>query len=142
MPLPWPRQLFTARSHSAGTPCAIQAHPFFAGVRWEALYSSRAPYQPCVDHELDTQNFENFPEQEGPEHATPRRRSRDPNFVGYTYKNFNATPVADGDKPARLPACLLNCPQRFPFAQPDSVISKHACAHPGKRAYLRCLLHL
>lgn len=74
----------------------IKAHPFFAGVRWEALYSSRAPYQPCVDHELDTQNFENFPEQEGPEHATPRRRSRDPNFVGYTYKNFNATPVADG----------------------------------------------
>ena len=71
---------------------SVQAHPFFAGVRWEALYSSRAPYQPCVDHELDTQNFERFPEQEGPEGATPRRRSRDPNFVGYTYKNFSATP--------------------------------------------------
>ncbi|KAK9804966.1 hypothetical protein WJX73_005308 [Symbiochloris irregularis] len=73
----------------------IKAHPFFAGVRWDDLYSSTAPYQPIVDHELDTQNFENFPEMDGPEGATPRRRSRDPNFVGYTYKNFNATPSSD-----------------------------------------------
>ena len=63
-------------------------------MRWDSLYSTCPPYQPVVDHELDTQNFERFDEVAGPdEGATPRRRSRDPNFVGYTYKNFNATPT-------------------------------------------------
>ena len=33
----------------------VQAHPFFAGVRWESLTSQPAPYVPTVTHELDTQ---------------------------------------------------------------------------------------
>ena len=41
----------------------VQQHPFFRGVQWDNLYSSTPPYQPTVDHELDTQNFENFAEQ-------------------------------------------------------------------------------
>ena len=32
-------------------------------MQWDNLYSSTPPYQPTVDHELDTQNFENFAEQ-------------------------------------------------------------------------------
>ena len=41
----------------------MQAHAFFEGIDWQGLYNSRAPYVPRVEHELDTQNFENFDEQ-------------------------------------------------------------------------------
>ena len=47
--------------HDSGA--LVQQHPFFRGVQWDNLYSSTPPYQPTVDHELDTQNFERFPEQ-------------------------------------------------------------------------------
>ena len=30
------------------------------------------------------------------EQQTPRRRQRDPNFMGYTYKNFHAVPSSNG----------------------------------------------
>lgn len=38
----------------------IKGHPFFAGVDWGRLYSAVPPYQPAVEHELDTQNFEQY----------------------------------------------------------------------------------
>ena len=34
--------------------------------------------------------------QDNVEHQTPRRRQRDPNFMGYTYKNFAAVPSSNG----------------------------------------------
>lgn len=49
-----------------------------------------------MDHELDTQNFEQFDE-EGPEGGSSSGSGRkwlnkaaDPSFIGYTYKNFEA----------------------------------------------------
>ena len=42
----------------------IKDHPFFNGVKWETLYAVKAPYQPDVEGELDTQNFEQFEEDE------------------------------------------------------------------------------
>ena len=53
---------------------------------------------PTVTHELDTQNFEEFEEKE-PASATAgtRRRLRaDPNFIGYTYKNWEAISPREG----------------------------------------------
>ena len=79
----------------------LKAHPFFAGIRWEKLYETVPPYQPVLEHELDTQNFEQYEDEEGgggtAAGAEARGRSRpvaDPHFVGYTYKNWDATDEA------------------------------------------------
>ena len=78
---------------------ALQAHPFFAGVDWDALAGAQAPYVPTVTHELDTQNFEEFEEKEpSSAAASNRRRLRaDPNFIGYTYKNWEAVSPREGE---------------------------------------------
>lgn len=71
----------------------IKAHPWFQGVKWEMLYEMEAAYKPIVTGELDTQNFEKFPEVEDPQSTTPRvgpwrkmLTSKDSNFIGYTFK--------------------------------------------------------
>ncbi len=71
----------------------IKAHPFFAGVDWQTLYSKAAAYQPTVLHDLDTQNFEKFSEDQNM--VSPMRRSsridvaQDVNFVGYGHKSWD-----------------------------------------------------
>ncbi|XP_078437103.1 uncharacterized protein LOC144707740 isoform X2 [Wolffia australiana] len=72
-----------------------KAHPWFQGVQWHRLYQMEAAFIPQVNDDLDTQNFEKFEEAEAPKHtpskAGPWRKmlsSKDVNFVGYTYKNF------------------------------------------------------
>ncbi|KAL8139041.1 hypothetical protein V2J09_005042 [Rumex salicifolius] len=57
----------------------IKVHSFFDGVEWERIYHMEAAFIPEVNDELDTQNFEKFDEM---------LSSKDLNFVGYTYKNF------------------------------------------------------
>ncbi|EFN54238.1 hypothetical protein CHLNCDRAFT_135759 [Chlorella variabilis] len=80
------------RLGSHGGAAEIRAHPFFAGIDWQRLYEVKPPYRPAVEHELDTQNFEQY-EDEGGSGLTPGgSRSRpiaDPNFIGYTYKNWD-----------------------------------------------------
>ncbi|KAM5553187.1 hypothetical protein ABKV19_025419 [Rosa sericea] len=74
----------------------IKAHPWFKGIEWDKLYQIKAAFIPEVNDELDTQNFEKFEEQtdnqiETSARAGPWRKmlsSKDVNFVGYTYKNF------------------------------------------------------
>lgn len=75
----------------------IKRHPFFRGIDWENLYSCPAPYIPEVGGELDSSNFEKFedapefdPTDKGGDRAERpwAQVSKDPNFVGYTYKNF------------------------------------------------------
>ncbi|EMS67135.1 Serine/threonine-protein kinase CBK1 [Triticum urartu] len=73
----------------------IKAHPWFRSVEWEKLYQMEAAFIPEVIDELDTQNFENFeeaaPTMQTSSKAGPWRKmlsSKDMNFVGYTYKNF------------------------------------------------------
>ncbi|XP_034931739.1 uncharacterized protein [Populus alba] len=84
-------------SHRLGTNGAdeIKAHPWFDGVEWDKLYQMEAAFIPEVKDDLDTQNFENFEESENQTQTTsktgPWRKmlsSKDINFVGYTYKNF------------------------------------------------------
>lgn len=58
---------------------------------WDNLYTARSPYVPKVEHELDTQNFEPYEEVAGKGLPSDRARRRtDPNFIGYTFKNFEA----------------------------------------------------
>ncbi|CAI9118157.1 OLC1v1019687C2 [Oldenlandia corymbosa var. corymbosa] len=73
----------------------IKAHPWFKGLEWEKLYQMKAAFIPEVNDELDTQNFEKFEETDShvPTSAKsgPWRKmlsSKDVNFMGYTYKNF------------------------------------------------------
>ncbi|XP_057422825.1 uncharacterized protein LOC130716833 [Lotus japonicus] len=73
----------------------IKAHAFFEGVEWDKLYQMEAAFIPEVNDELDTQNFEKFDEtdnqSQSSRRAGPWRKmlsSKDLNFVGYTYKNF------------------------------------------------------
>ncbi|XP_076924011.1 uncharacterized protein LOC143586328 [Bidens hawaiensis] len=73
----------------------IKAHPWFKGIEWEKLYQMEAAFIPEVNGELDTQNFEKFEEGENQMASTaksgPWRKmlpSKDVNFMGYTYKNF------------------------------------------------------
>ncbi|KAJ1694029.1 hypothetical protein LUZ63_010727 [Rhynchospora breviuscula] len=75
----------------------IKAHPWFRGIDWDRLYEIKAAYVPQVNDDLDTQNFEKFDEGSQPlDHCRasskgPWRKmlsSKDLNFVGYTYKNF------------------------------------------------------
>ncbi|KAF3456764.1 hypothetical protein FNV43_RR01418 [Rhamnella rubrinervis] len=73
----------------------IKAHPWFKGIEWDKLYQMKAAFIPEVNDELDTQNFEKFEEADSEIQAStkagPWRKmlsSKDINFVGYTYKNF------------------------------------------------------
>ncbi|KAG0477547.1 hypothetical protein HPP92_012266 [Vanilla planifolia] len=72
----------------------IMAHPWFEDVEWDKLYEMEAAFIPDVMDKLDTQNFEKFEEPAPPVSSTkpgPWRKmlsSKDINFVGYTYKNF------------------------------------------------------
>ncbi|KAL2556923.1 AGC kinase family protein [Forsythia ovata] len=73
----------------------IKAHPWFKGIDWDRIYHTEAAFIPEVNNELDTQNFEKFEEADIQAHTSsksgPWRKmisSKDVNFVGYTYKNF------------------------------------------------------
>lgn len=73
----------------------IKAHCWFRRVEWDKLYQMEAAFIPEVNGELDTQNFEKFEEPESRTQTSsktgPWRKmlsSKDLNFVGYTYKNF------------------------------------------------------
>ncbi|XP_077252859.1 uncharacterized protein LOC143892258 [Tasmannia lanceolata] len=73
----------------------IKAHLWFEGVQWDKLYKMEAAFIPAVNDELDTQNFEKFEESGSQSQSSsksgPWRKmlsSKDVNFVGYTYKNF------------------------------------------------------
>ncbi|KAJ8899519.1 hypothetical protein K2173_018493 [Erythroxylum novogranatense] len=73
----------------------IKAHAWFIGTDWDNLYQMEAAFIPEVNDELDTQNFEKFEESEHQTQTSSRSgpwrkmlSSKDINFVGYTYKNF------------------------------------------------------
>ncbi|RDY09547.1 Serine/threonine-protein kinase CBK1, partial [Mucuna pruriens] len=88
--------------HRLGTRGAneIKAHPWFKCVEWDKLYEMEAAFKPQVNGELDTQNFMKFDEVDPPTAARTGSGSgssrkmlltpKDLNFVGYTYKNFDA----------------------------------------------------
>ncbi|KAL8162786.1 hypothetical protein V2J09_014275 [Rumex salicifolius] len=87
----------------------IKAHPWFKGVQWDKLYQMEAAFIPEVNDELDTQNFEKFEETDDKvptcTKSGPWRKmlpSKDVNFVGYTYKNFEIVNDHEVDGIAQL----------------------------------------
>lgn len=77
----------------------VKEHPFFQGIDFDCISQRRAPYVPKVEHELDTQNFERFDEDVQMNARSMRQRhgQRDPEFIGYTYKNYEATTAQGGE---------------------------------------------
>ncbi|KAL0558029.1 hypothetical protein IC582_006592 [Cucumis melo] len=74
----------------------IKSHPWFKGIQWDKLYEMEAAYKPTVTGELDTQNFEKFPEVQDPPSEMPTvgpwrkmLTSKDTNFIGFTFKKSN-----------------------------------------------------
>jgi serine/threonine kinase 38 len=62
-------------------------HPFFAGIAWDSLRNTRAPYVPEVRSDTDTRHFDRFEEDEPfypPESQVSCRK--DVEFIGYTFK--------------------------------------------------------
>ena len=121
-----------------------QAHPFFAGVRWGSLTNEPAPHVPVVTHELDTQNFESYKEGEGEEGTLSsggggrgRWARADPNFIGYTYKAWEAiSPQARARPP--LAGSREGYNGFFVARKPHCARCLHArvCSYgPGEAAY-------
>ena len=98
---------------------------------------------PMVTHELDTQNFEEFEEKE-PASATAgtrRRLQADPNFIGYTYKNWEAISPREGGfelrLPHRMPASLTMHYQWRLRADPDFIVTFIRTNRPSAREDVR-----
>ncbi|KAH6917680.1 AGC/NDR protein kinase [Coprinopsis sp. MPI-PUGE-AT-0042] len=52
---------FIASSHTRFSHMSeVKDHPFFEGTRWETLRSTRAPFVPALDSELDTGYYDDF----------------------------------------------------------------------------------
>lgn len=76
----------------------IKQHPFFRGVNWDGLRRIRAPFEPRLQSNIDTQYF---PIDEIDQNDTSAQlRAQNPSddvaaeyslpFIGYTYKRFDA----------------------------------------------------
>lgn len=78
----------------------LKAHPFFRGINWSKISTQKPPYNPRVDHDLDTQNFERFDEDQGLKATGGAKNysAKDPygNFIGYTYKNVEVVAPENG----------------------------------------------
>ncbi|XP_042458634.1 serine/threonine-protein kinase 38-like [Zingiber officinale] len=126
----------------------IKDHPWFNGVEWDKLYEMEAAFIPEVKDELDTQNFEKFEESDSQIQSSsksgPWRKmlsSKDLNFMGYTYKNFEI--VNDGEVPGmtelkkkgklRKPSIksLFECPETEELQ--DELIQAHSLSSSPNR---------
>ena len=71
-----------------------QAHPFFAGVDWDNLQGTEAPYVPTLAGETDTSHFATFdPIEQPPTPKASKPGKKDKNWIGYTYTSFPQGPM-------------------------------------------------
>lgn len=80
----------------------LKAHPFFHGVGWDSLRKIRAPFEPKLQSNVDTQNFpideipqvDNSAQLRAQTEAGMSGGAEDATlslpFIGYTYKRFDA----------------------------------------------------
>ena len=123
----------------------LQAHPFFEGVDWQHLYSTRAPYQPTVSHELDTRNFEHFEVASpgmppGPPHpVAPRLQSLVPRAVSslLVAGNYVARAFQDTHWPV-----LQTANKRVHTKTAAAVQPEECCLWAGSSSIVGCLQEL
>ena len=86
----------TDRLGRQGGASEVKRHPFFRGVDWNGLRRIRAPFEPKLESNIDTQYFPD----DIPQHDTSAAvRARDAvhedavemslPFIGYTFKRFD-----------------------------------------------------
>lgn len=85
------------RSHGAAE---LKQHPFFHGVNWDGLRKIRAPFEPKLQSNIDTQYFpiDEIPQVDNSAQLraqTEAQIGQDDStlslpFIGYTYKRFDA----------------------------------------------------
>lgn len=78
----------------------LKAHPFFHGVNWDGLRKIRAPFEPKLQSNIDTQYFpideipqvDNSAQLRAQTEATVGQDDSTLSlpFIGYTYKRFDA----------------------------------------------------
>ncbi|KAG9157039.1 hypothetical protein Leryth_009084 [Lithospermum erythrorhizon] len=106
----------------------IKAHPWFKDVIWDKLNEREAAFKPEITGELDTRNFMKFDELDLP---TPSRTGSGPsrkitpkdlNFVGYTYKNFDAVKaIQNSSDPSRSSSPRQSVESIFGVPQGDQM---------------------
>ena len=77
----------------------IKRHPFFKGIDWDNIRSTKAPFIPELENDYDTKYFEKF-EIELPFHPPQEKykKRKDVEFLGYTYKDGNDLYEVNNDK--------------------------------------------
>jgi protein-serine/threonine kinase len=78
----------------------IKQHPFFRGVQWDGLRRIRAPFEPKLQSNVDTQYFPIDEIDQNDTSAALRAQTAQAGdelaaemslpFIGYTYKRFDA----------------------------------------------------
>lgn len=78
----------------------LKAHPFFHGVNWDGLRKIRAPFEPKLQSNIDTQYFpiDEIPQVDNSAQLRAQTEAavgQDDStlslpFIGYTYKRFDA----------------------------------------------------
>jgi protein-serine/threonine kinase len=77
----------------------IRQHPFFRGVSWDGLRRIRAPFEPKLQSNVDTQYFPIDEIDQNDNSAAYRAQAAQSGddeyatslpFIGYTYKRFDA----------------------------------------------------
>ncbi|CAK9187798.1 unnamed protein product [Ilex paraguariensis] len=122
----------------------IKAHPWFKGTEWYKLYKMKAAFIPQVNDDLDTQNFEKFEESDNQIPTTtksgPWRKmipSKDVNFMGYTFKNFEI--VNDHDVPGIAELKKSTKPRRPSVKSLFNDESGSASTQPAQGSFLNPL---
>ena len=112
----------------------LKSHPFFAGIDWQRIYDCVPPFRPTITHELDTQNFEQYKdEDDGKKSGGVRQRpAPDPHFIGYTYKGFEDSKGGGGGG-------MMNGRQRIREKGTTTATSSGGGGGGGQRASLTAL---
>jgi serine/threonine kinase 38 len=82
------RRLIAPAPDRAKSITELKGHPFFRGVDWENLRTTRPPNVPVIKSEVDVSNFDKIDETEPfyPLEKVKIPKKKDQNFVGFTFK--------------------------------------------------------
>lgn len=80
----------------------MKVHPFFRGVNWDSIRSTKAPIVPALASDIDTSHFDKFEDQEEEELDANRDPKQNDAFIGYTFKRV--------EDPKKLEASFFDAP--------------------------------
>jgi serine/threonine kinase 38 len=76
----------------------IKAHPFFGSLDWSQLRQNPSPIPPTLKSDMDTSNFDEFPDDDLPGQDGSGQGQNGDEFLGFTYKAAKKeTDTTEGD---------------------------------------------